>query len=108
MPWCLPCVDWNAVDVIQGDEDMPRAVASLVGGHDSGDGGGDDGGGAESSLVMVGPVRPFAVAVAVAVVVVGVAVSGTAHAGDETLGVLAVVAVVAGTFVVAPIVLVAV
>lgn len=88
---------------------MPRVVAFLVGGRESGDGG-DGGGGAESLLVMMGPVRPFAVALAAAVaaVVVGVAASGTDLAGDETLGALAVVAVVAGTFVVAPIVLVAV
>ena len=94
------------MDVIRDHEDIPHVVVSLLGGRDSGDGG-DDGGGAESLLTMMGPEKPFAV-VAAAVVVVGVAASGTALAGDETLDALAAVAVVAGTFVVAPIVLAAV
>lgn len=95
------------MDVIRDHEDMPRVVASLLGGRDSGDSG-DDGGGAESLLTMMGPEKPFAVVAAAVVVVVGVAASGTALAGDETLDALAAVAVVAGIFVVAPIVLAAV
>lgn len=110
MPWCLPCaVDWNAVDVVRGDEDKPRVVVSSLGGRGrSGDG--DDDGGAESLLTTMDSERTFAAAVAaaVAVVVVGAAASGIVLFGDETLGALAAVAIVAGTFVVAPTVFAAV
>lgn len=103
MPWCLPCaVGWNAVDVIRGDEGILRAVASSAGGRDSG-GDGDGDGGAQSSLTTMDSGWTFAVAVVA--VVVGAAASGIVLAGDETLGVLAAVAVAAETFVAAPIVL---